>query len=71
MKRQLSVPQAGQDILIESGVWIGSNATVLGPCVIGHHAVIAAGAVVTGDVEAWCIYAGMPACKIASIDRPT
>jgi acetyltransferase-like isoleucine patch superfamily enzyme len=39
--------------------------------VIGRHAVIAAGAVVTGDVEEASIYAGVPARRIAAIDlRP-
>jgi acetyltransferase-like isoleucine patch superfamily enzyme len=66
--RQTAVPTGQRDILIEEGVWIGSNATILGPCVIGRNSVIAAGAVVTGNVEAGCIYAGVPARKIKIID---
>jgi len=68
IERQISVPFGGRDILIEEGVWIGSNATVLGPCVIGRNSVIATGAVVTGNVEADCIYAGVPARKIKMIE---
>lgn len=68
IERQTHVPKEGRDILIEEGVWIGSNATVLGPCVIGRNSVIAAGAVVTGNVEAGCIYAGVPARKIKVIE---
>jgi acetyltransferase-like isoleucine patch superfamily enzyme len=68
VERQAAVPSGGRDILIEEGVWIGSNATVIGPCVIGRNSVIAAGAVVTGNVEAGCIYAGVPARKIMVIE---
>ncbi|MEO8020992.1 acyltransferase [Polaromonas sp.] len=66
-ERQAQIPSYGRDILIEEGVWICSNATVLGPCVIGRNSVIAAGAVVTGNVDANSIYAGVPARKIKEI----
>lgn len=59
--RHAAVPQEGRDIVVGRGAWIGSNATVLGPCRIGDDAVIAAGAVVTGDVREGWIYAGIPA----------
>ena len=36
-------------------------------CNIGRCAVIGAGSVVTGDVEAYHIYAGVPARKIRDI----
>lgn len=52
----------GSDIKIGSGVWIASRAVILGPCVIGDNAVIAAGSVVLpGEYEANCLYAGVPA----------
>ncbi len=66
--RQAGVPQQGRDIIIGEGVWLGSNVTVLGPCTIGAHAVVAAGAVVTGEVEAAAIYAGVPAHRVKGID---
>jgi len=66
--RQAGVPQEGRDIVIGPGVWLGSHVTVLGPCRIGANAVIAAGAVVTGEVEEASIYAGVPARRIAAID---
>jgi acetyltransferase-like isoleucine patch superfamily enzyme len=54
--------RAGSDIKIGSGVWIASRAIILGPCVIGDNAVIAAGSVVLpGEYEANCLYAGTPA----------
>ena len=42
-------------------VWIGANAVILGGVTIGDGAVVAAGAVVTKDVEAGAIVAGVPA----------
>ncbi|NIE82926.1 MULTISPECIES: acyltransferase [unclassified Burkholderia] len=61
-------PRDGHDIVIGSGVWIASNAIVAGPCTIGDHAVIAAGAVVTcGQVEAGWLYGGVPARKIRKL----
>ncbi len=45
-------------------VWIGANAVILGGVTIGDGAVVAAGAVVTKDVEAGAIVAGNPAKEI-------
>ena len=67
--RQASIPDLGRDIFIGRGVWISSNVTVIGPCTIGDHAVIAAGAVVCGgDLPGGYIYAGTPAKAIKAID---
>jgi acetyltransferase-like isoleucine patch superfamily enzyme len=65
--RQAGVPQQGRDIVVGAGTWIGSNATVLGPCTIGDDAVIAAGSVVTGAVESGWVYGGVPARPIKRI----
>lgn len=52
----------GNDIRIGKGVWIASNAIILGPCEIGDYAVIAAGAVVLpGKYKGGCLYTGIPA----------
>ena len=48
-------------IVIEDNVWIGMNVTILKGVHIGTGAVIAAGAVVTKDVPAGCLAAGVPA----------
>jgi acetyltransferase-like isoleucine patch superfamily enzyme len=65
--RQTASPTEGRDIVIGSGVWVASNATVLGPCRIGDDAIVAAGAVVTmAEVPAGAIVAGVPAKIIAS-----
>src|SRR5690606_31485206 len=50
-----------QPVKIGNQVWIGMNVTVLKGVNIGDHAVIAAGAVVTRDVPARCLAAGVPA----------
>jgi acetyltransferase-like isoleucine patch superfamily enzyme len=42
-------------------VWLGANAVILGGVTIGDGAVVAAGAVVTKDVEAGAVVAGVPA----------
>lgn len=55
-------------IRIGKNVWIGANATVLPGVTIGDNAVIAAGAVVTRDVSANTIVAGVPAKLIRRID---
>ena len=48
-------------IHIGKNVWIGSNATVLPGVTIGDNAIIAAGAVVTKDVEPSRVVGGVPA----------
>ena len=60
---------SGYDIIIGSGVWLGSNCTILGPCRIGDNAVVAAGAIVAPgtDIETNSVYAGTPARKIKNI----
>lgn len=50
-----------EGIEIGNDVWIGAHVTVLDGCRIGNGAVIAAGAVVTGDVEPMSVVAGIPA----------
>ena len=61
LERQAAVPREGRDIVVEEGAWVGSGAILLGPCRIGAHAVVAAGAVVTGDVAPATLVAGVPA----------
>lgn len=48
------------DVKIGSDVWIGYGASIYGSCTIGDGAVIAAGAVVFGDVPPYGICAGNP-----------
>ena len=57
-----------KSIFVGKGVWIGANATILPGVHIGDGAIIAAGAVVTKDVEENCIYGGVPAKLIKRLD---
>jgi len=50
-----------EPVVIENGVWIGANAVILPGVNIGEGAVVAAGAVVNKDVDAYTIVAGVPA----------
>ena len=50
LERQTAIPREGRDIEIGNGVWVGSNATILGPCTIGDDCVVGAGAVVLPGV---------------------
>lgn len=65
--RMYDFPTEGNDIAIEEGVWIASNVTVIGPCKIGKHSVVAAGAVVKGDIPSYQIVAGVPAKIVKAI----
>ena len=51
-------------IIIEDDVWIGYNKTVLSDVRIGTGSIVAAGSVVTKNVEPYSIVAGNPAKKI-------
>ncbi|MEO1643780.1 MAG: acyltransferase [Chloroflexota bacterium] len=53
--------------LIKHRAGIGSNATILAGVIIGAHAIIGAGAVVTKDVPDYAIVAGVPAKIIGDV----
>ena len=55
-------------IIIEDDVWIAAKATILKGVRIGKGAVIAAGAVVTKDVEPYTLVAGVPAKAIRRLN---
>jgi acetyltransferase-like isoleucine patch superfamily enzyme len=65
--RQSAVPTTGRDIVIKRGAWIASNATVLGPCIVGEHSVVAACALVCQDVPPYAIVAGNPASVVGTV----
>lgn len=67
VERQRAVPAEGRDVRVEEGAWVGSGAILVGPCRIGAHAVVAAGAVVTGDVAPETIVAGVPARVVRTL----
>lgn len=48
-------------IVIEDDVWIGAGAKILDGVTLRKGSVIGAGAVVTKNTDAYCVYAGVPA----------
>lgn len=68
-RRQGTWPQEGRDIVVREGVWLASNCTILGPAEIGAHAVVAAGAVVRGNVQPRTLVAGVPARLVRHLER--
>jgi acetyltransferase-like isoleucine patch superfamily enzyme len=68
-ERQRAIEREGHDVVIGEGVWVASNATVLGPCTIGAHAVVGACALVQDDVEPYTIVAGVPAKPVGEVPR--
>jgi galactoside O-acetyltransferase len=65
--REIPIREQGHEpgaIIIQDDVWIGANACVIGTVKIARGAVVAAGAVVTEDVEEFTVVGGVPARKI-------
>lgn len=57
-------------IVIKNNAWLGAGVTVLPGVTIGENAVVGAGAVVTRDVAANTVVAGIPARKLSEIAHP-
>jgi acetyltransferase-like isoleucine patch superfamily enzyme len=57
--------------LVRTGASIGSGATILSNVVIGEHAIVGAGSVVTRDVPARTIVAGNPARVLRTLVNET
>lgn len=53
-----------EPITVESDVWIGANCTILPGITIGRGAIVAAGSVVSHDVEPYSVVGGVPAKRI-------
>lgn len=53
-------PHISKEITIEDGVWIASNAIILGGVTIGANSIIGAGAVISKSVPANSIIVGQP-----------
>ena len=68
--RQTGFPRSGHDVVIGEGVWLASQALVLGPVTIGANAVVAAGSLVLEDVAPYTIVAGRPAKVLRTIPYP-
>lgn len=57
-------PSSKGDVTIENDVWIGYGAVILSGVTLGNGCVVAAGSVVTRDVEPYTIVGGNPARPI-------
>jgi len=55
-----------QPVVIEDDVWLGAGVVVLPGVRLGRGCVIGAGAVVTADVPAGAVFAGVPAARIGN-----
>ena len=55
--------------LVKKGATIGANATIVCGTVLGEYCFIAAGAVVTKDVEPYALMAGVPAKRIGWMNK--
>jgi acetyltransferase-like isoleucine patch superfamily enzyme len=62
------VRPAPQPVTIGDDVWIGAKASVLRGVTIGRGAVVGTSAVVTKDVPAFAIVAGVPAKVVGQVD---
>lgn len=56
-------------IIIQNRAWLGPRVVVLPGCTIGEGAVVAAGAVVTKDIEPFTLNGGIPSKKIGERNR--
>lgn len=66
--RDANFKDIGGKVIVGSNSWLSCRVTVLPGVRIGEGAVVAAGSVVTKDVEPYTVVGGIPAKKIA--DRP-
>ena len=58
-----------EEVIIENNVWVANRAIILKGVRIGAHAVVAAGAVVTKDVEQFAVVGGNPARVIRYLNK--
>ncbi|MBN2247172.1 MAG: acyltransferase [Coriobacteriia bacterium] len=69
-----SLPLALRDdvrkpVHIARGAWLAANVTILPGVTVGQNAVVAAGAVVSRDVPARTVAAGVPAVAVRSLEE--
>lgn len=58
-----------ENITLHDRVWVATNCTILPGVTIHEGGVVAAGSVVTKDVDAWTVVGGNPARKIGERDQ--
>lgn len=65
-----SHPTRSAPVRLGANVWVGRSAMILPGVTIGDHSVIAAGSIVTSNVPAKTLMAGVPARPIRTLDIP-
>jgi UDP-2-acetamido-3-amino-2,3-dideoxy-glucuronate N-acetyltransferase len=55
--------------IVKKGATIGANSTIICGVILGENCFIAAGAVVTKNVEPYALMAGVPASRIGWVDE--
>ena len=68
-KRQIERKDEYKTTLVKKGASIGANATIVCGVTLGEYCFIAAGAVITKDVEPYALMAGVPAKRIGWMDE--
>jgi len=58
-----------RDTLVDTGATLGANCTIICGVRIGAYAFVAAGAVVTRDIEPYALVAGVPARRIGWMSK--
>jgi acetyltransferase-like isoleucine patch superfamily enzyme len=56
-----------EDVILKKGCWLGANSIILPGVSIGYNSVVAAGAVVTKNVEDYTLVGGVPAKEIRKL----
>lgn len=64
-------PRTCEKIVVQDGVWIGFESTILNGVIIGENSVVAAYSLLKKDVEKYYLYGGVPAQKLKSLDDKT
>lgn len=61
-------PVLSTPVVIEDDVWVAAGVEIIGPCIIHKRSVLAAGAVVRGEVPSGCVVGGVPAKVIKEMN---